>query len=119
MRTICTVRLWAVALVWVIPALAADHLAQRIAHTDPAKYTTHQAVHAGPGQMKFMVLLDGHALDTNLLFVHRGVLEAKSGIGAHFHSADGLFRNTGETPEGHEFPCLSSFFRKAQRAYRT
>ena len=86
MRTICTVHLWAVALVWVIPALAADHLAQRIAHTDPAMYTTHQAVHAGPGQMKFMVLLDGHALDTNLLFVHRGVLEAKSGIGAHFHN---------------------------------
>jgi mannose-6-phosphate isomerase-like protein (cupin superfamily) len=86
MRTIYIVRLWAVALVGVVPALAAEPLAQRIAHTDPARYTTHQAVHAGPGQMKFMVLLDGHALDTNLLFVHRGVLEPKSGIGAHFHN---------------------------------
>jgi mannose-6-phosphate isomerase-like protein (cupin superfamily) len=86
MGTIYIVRLWAVALVGVIPALAAEPLAQRIAHTDPARYTTHQAVHAGPGQMKFMVLLDGHALDTNLLFVHRGVLEPKSGIGAHFHN---------------------------------
>jgi len=79
-------RVWAVALVSASAGLAADPLAQRIAHTDPAKYTTHQAVHAGPGQMKFMVLLDGHALDTNLLFVHRGVLEPKSGIGAHFHN---------------------------------
>ena len=33
-----------------------------------------------------MVLLDAHALDTNLLFMHRGVLEPKSGIGAHFHN---------------------------------
>jgi len=86
MRIFRIERLWAIALVWTIPALAAEPLAQRIAHTDPAKYTTHQAVHAGPGQMKFMVLLDAHALDTNLLFLHRGVLEPKSGIGAHFHN---------------------------------
>src|SRR5580700_2983569 len=86
MGTITIGRLWAVALVSASAALAADPLAQGIAHTDPAKYTTHQAVHAGPGQMKFMVLLDGHALDTNLLFMHRGVLEPKSGIGAHFHN---------------------------------
>ncbi len=74
------------ALLWAIPAIAAEPLAQRIAHADPAKYNTIAAVHAGPGQMKFMVLLDAHALDTNLLFVHRGVLEPKSGIGAHFHN---------------------------------
>ena len=86
MRAIYIERLGAIAMLWAIPALAAEPLAQRIAHTDPAKYTTHQAVHAGPGQMKFMVLLDGHALDTNLLFMHRGVLEPKSGIGAHFHN---------------------------------
>ena len=80
MRTICY------ALVCALSAMAAEPLAQRIAHTDPAKYRNFQAVHAGPGQMKFMVLLDAHALDTNLLFVHRGVLEPKSGIGAHFHN---------------------------------
>ena len=74
------------AILWTIPAIAAEPLAQRIAHTDPARYNTIPAVHAGPGQMKFMVLLDAHALDTNLLFVHRGVLEPKSGIGAHFHN---------------------------------
>jgi mannose-6-phosphate isomerase-like protein (cupin superfamily) len=86
MKTICIGRLWAIALVWAIPALATEPLAQRIAHADPAKYTTYKAVHAGPGQMKFMALFDSHALDTNLLFLHRGVLEPKSGIGAHFHN---------------------------------
>lgn len=80
MRTICY------AFVCALSAMAAEPLAQRIAHADPAKYRNFQAVHAGPGQMKFMVLLDAHALDTNLLFVHRGVLEPKSGIGAHFHN---------------------------------
>jgi mannose-6-phosphate isomerase-like protein (cupin superfamily) len=80
MRTIC------IAILWTIPALPAEPLAQRIAHTDPAKYNNFKAVHAGPGQMKFMQLLDSHALDTNLLFLHRGVLEPKSGIGAHFHN---------------------------------
>ncbi len=80
MKTVC------VAIICAIPAMAGEPLAQRIAHADPAKYTTHKAVHDGPGQMKFMVLLDAHALDTNLLFLHRGVLEPKSGIGAHFHN---------------------------------
>jgi mannose-6-phosphate isomerase-like protein (cupin superfamily) len=86
MRTTCIGWFCAIALVGPIPVLAAEPLSQRIAHADPAKYTTHQAVHDGPGQMKFMVLLDAHALDTNLLFMHRGVLEPKSGIGAHFHN---------------------------------
>ena len=61
-------------------------MAQRIAHTDPAQYHIAKAVHGGAGQMDFMVLLDAHSLDTNLLFLHRGVLEPKSGIGHHFHN---------------------------------
>ena len=81
MRTICIALICA-----AIPAFAAEPLAQRIAHSDPSKYTTHQAVHDGPGQMKFTPLFDSHALDTNLLFLHRGILEPKSGIGAHFHN---------------------------------
>jgi hypothetical protein len=46
-------------------------LAQRIAHTDPAKYRPAKAVHGGAGQMDFMALLDAHSLDTNLFFLHR------------------------------------------------
>jgi mannose-6-phosphate isomerase-like protein (cupin superfamily) len=33
-----------------------------------------------------MALFDAHSLDTNLFFLHRGVIEPKSGIGAHFHN---------------------------------
>ena len=36
--------------------------------------------------MDFMALLDSHSLDTNLYFLHRGILEPKSGIGHHFHN---------------------------------
>ncbi len=61
-------------------------LAERIVHTDPAKYRASPAVHGGPGQLDYMSLLDHTALDTNLFFLHRGVIQPKSGIGAHFHN---------------------------------
>jgi mannose-6-phosphate isomerase-like protein (cupin superfamily) len=61
-------------------------LTERIVHTSPAKYRFYKAVHGGPGDMKFMFLFDFHSLDSNLLFMHRGVLNAKSGIGHHFHN---------------------------------
>jgi len=73
-------------LVMALPLAARGPLAQRIAHTDPARYQRVTAVHQGAGQMELMVLLDGQALDTNLCFLHRGVLEPKSGIGHHFHN---------------------------------
>ena len=73
-------------LVWILPLTAREPLAQRIAHTDPAKYVAAKSVHGGAGQIDYMALLDAHSLDTNLLFLHRGVLEPKSGIGHHFHN---------------------------------
>jgi mannose-6-phosphate isomerase-like protein (cupin superfamily) len=73
-------------LVMVLPLAAREPMAQRIAHTDPAQYRPAKAVHGGVGQMDFMGLLDAHALETNLLFLHRGILEPKSGIGHHFHN---------------------------------
>jgi mannose-6-phosphate isomerase-like protein (cupin superfamily) len=73
-------------LVLVIPLAAREPLAQRIAHTDPAKYVPVKGVHGGAGTMDFMVLFDEHALETNLDFLHRGVLEPKTGIGHHFHN---------------------------------
>ena len=65
---------------------AREPLAQRIVHTDPAKYRTAKAVHGGAGQLNYMALLDAHSLDTNLFFLHRGTIQPKSGIGAHFHN---------------------------------
>lgn len=61
-------------------------LANRIAHADPAKYRVQPAVHGGPGQLVYMSLFDHSSLDTNLIFLHRGFIAPKSGIGAHFHN---------------------------------
>lgn len=78
-------KLWLSALI-VCPLLAHDPLAQRIAHTDPTKYQVSKAVHAGAGQLHYFALFDEHSLDTNLYFLHRGILDPKSGIGHHFHN---------------------------------
>ena len=61
-------------------------LAQRIAHTDPARYRPSPSVHKGAGQLDYMALFGGNAIDTNLWFLHRGIIQPKSGIGAHFHN---------------------------------
>src|ERR1700722_4388929 len=91
---------WVAALALALPLIApvsqaqlnapaanpAGPLVQRIAHTDPAKYQHLSAVHDGAGSMDFEVLLGADALDTNLIFFHRGVLLPKGGIGQHFHN---------------------------------
>jgi mannose-6-phosphate isomerase-like protein (cupin superfamily) len=61
-------------------------LTQRVAHSDANKFRDLTAVHGGAGSMQFGVLLDNDALSTNLLFVHRGVIQPHSGIGQHFHN---------------------------------
>ena len=61
-------------------------LAERIAHTTPAKYRASPRVHGGAGQLNYMGLFNATSLDTNLYFLHRGVIQPKSGIGAHFHN---------------------------------
>ena len=74
------------AVVLIFPLVARAPLAQRIVHADPAKYRPSKAVHEGAGQLDYMPLFDYHDLDTNLFFLHRGIIEPKSGIGAHFHN---------------------------------
>jgi mannose-6-phosphate isomerase-like protein (cupin superfamily) len=61
-------------------------LEQRIARDDPSRYRTSSSVHGGAGQLRFFGMFGGDALDTNLWFLHRGVIAPKSGIGAHFHN---------------------------------
>lgn len=75
-----------VAALLVLPLVAIEPLAQRIVHTDPSKFKVAKSVHGGAGQLDYMALLDAHSLDTNLFFLHRGVIQPKSGIGAHFHN---------------------------------
>jgi mannose-6-phosphate isomerase-like protein (cupin superfamily) len=66
--------------------MARQPLASRIVHTDPSKYRDITAVHEGAGHMAFSALFDEHTLETNLQFLHRGVIYPKSGIGHHFHN---------------------------------
>ena len=67
-------------------ASAAQPLAQRVGHSDPARFRQLSAVHEGAGTMRFGPILGANALSTNLLFIHRGVIAPHSGIGEHFHN---------------------------------
>src|SRR4051794_2531721 len=76
----------AIALLTIASLAAREPLARRIVHTDPGQYRKSPSVHKGPGALDFMALFDFHSLDTNLFFLHRGIIEPKSGIGHHFHN---------------------------------
>jgi mannose-6-phosphate isomerase-like protein (cupin superfamily) len=65
---------------------AARPLSQRIGHSDPAHRQHLVSVHDGAGSMDFGPILGADALSTNLIFVHRGVIQPHSGIGEHFHN---------------------------------
>jgi mannose-6-phosphate isomerase-like protein (cupin superfamily) len=70
-----------------LPVLAREPLAQRIAHTDPARYRHAPRIHAGAeAGLQFMGLLDAQSMNTNLIFLHRGVIPPKGGIGHHYHN---------------------------------
>lgn len=58
---------------------------ERVVHNDPSQYRELSAVHAGAGKMGFTQLIGRNDLSTNFLYLHAGVIQAKSGIGHHFH----------------------------------
>ena len=68
------------------PPAQARPLAERIAHYNPASNRVAASVHAGAGPMAYGGLFDGNSTDTNLWFLHRGVIPPKGGIGGHFHN---------------------------------
>jgi len=73
-------------LMAVLPLAAREPLTARIAHSDPAKYQPSKGVHGGAGELLFAGMLDATSLNTNLLFLHRGVIQPKGGIGHHYHN---------------------------------
>ncbi len=72
--------------VLVLPLLAREPLQTRIAHTDPSKFHASKAVHKGAGELDYMPLFGSEDFSTNLIFLHRGVIPPKGGIGHHFHN---------------------------------
>lgn len=89
---------WRCLIVLLVPCGAtaqASHapLAERIAHTDTARFRHMPSVHNGAGPMDYMQLFgprDAQSakfeLGTNLYFLHRGIIPPGGGIGAHFHN---------------------------------
>src|SRR5437667_12838120 len=73
-------------LLALTPLLAREPLEKRIAHNDPSKYRSGPHVHGGAGELHYMGLFDAASLNTNLIFLHRGVLPPKGGIGHHYHN---------------------------------
>lgn len=63
-----------------------EPLQKRIAHTDPSKYRQAKSVHGGAGELHYMGLFDAETFNTNLIFLHRGTLPPKGGIGHHYHN---------------------------------
>ena len=74
------------AAVLILPLAARDPLEKRIVHADAAHYRNIPHVHGGAGSLNYMELFGRDTFNTNLLFLHRGVLQPKSGIGHHYHN---------------------------------
>lgn len=68
------------------PLMGRDALSKRIVHAKPETYRARTGVHEGAGELRFTTLLPGSAFSTDFLFVHRGELQPKGGIGHHFHN---------------------------------
>jgi mannose-6-phosphate isomerase-like protein (cupin superfamily) len=78
-------RLNTILLLVVAMSAFAQSANERIVANDPSKYRELSAVHAGAGKMGFTQLIGRNDLSTNFLYLHAGVINAKSGIGHHFH----------------------------------
>lgn len=74
------------AILLVAPLMARDPLAERIVRAQPESYRSLTDVHQGAGEVRFGTLLPGSAFSSQFLFVHRGEIQPKSGIGHHVHS---------------------------------
>lgn len=53
--------------------------------TNPSEYREAKGAHDGAGSLHITTLLPGETFETNVLFIHRGILPPKGGIGEHIH----------------------------------
>ena len=78
--------LFAVSLLAALPLAAREPLEKRIAHTEPSKFKAIKGVHKGAGELHYQALFGSEDFSTNLIFLHRGIIPPKGGIGHHFHN---------------------------------
>ncbi len=79
-------RLALVTALLLASTAAQAQLASKITTYDPAKTRVAKAVHKGAGSLNFGGLMDTKTFSTNFIFLHRGIIQPKSGIGQHFHN---------------------------------
>ncbi|WP_114751092.1 cupin domain-containing protein [Pleomorphovibrio marinus] len=77
--------LYLIPLLFFALQVTAQNISERIISNDPSKYRELTGVHAGAGKMGFTELIGRNDLATNFLYLHAGRIDAKSGIGHHFH----------------------------------
>src|SRR5882724_7086733 len=77
--------LWIISL-FGLPLVAREPLEKRIAHTEPSKFRAIKGVHQGAGELHYQALFGSEDFSTNLIFLHRGIIPPKGGIGHHFHN---------------------------------
>ena len=56
-----------------------------VGRTDPGSYHESHNAHGGAGSIRYMELLGGQDFETIFLFLHRGIIPPKNGIGEHLH----------------------------------
>lgn len=78
-------RLLTILLSVITASAVAQSTKDRIIPNNPDNYRKLSSVHAGAGQMGFTQLIGRTELSTNFLYLHSGIIDAKSGIGHHFH----------------------------------
>lgn len=79
-------RVLLIAILSTVSLFGVEPLPQRITNSDPAKYRKIGGVHAGAGELHYMTLVGAYTMNTNLIFLHGGVIPPKGGIGHHFHN---------------------------------
>ena len=78
--------LFVFSLLAALPLAAREPLEKRIAHTEPSKFKAIKGVHKGAGELHYQALFASEDFSTNLIFLHRGIIPPKGGIGHHFHN---------------------------------
>ncbi|MDB5118423.1 MAG: Cupin 2 conserved barrel domain protein [Mucilaginibacter sp.] len=78
-------RLLVIVFTVITLSAAAQPVKDRIVSNDPTKYKLLNAVHGGAGQMHYVQMIGSKDMSTNFLYLHSGTINAKSGIGHHFH----------------------------------
>lgn len=74
-----------VLLFAVSPVMAEQTGRPACISTDPDKYFVAKACHEGASELHYMAIAEGDIFETNLMFVHRGIMLPHSSIGEHIH----------------------------------